>query len=296
MNNCQQNPDEYLNYWDTKTNLINYMYSYGYSICGCIILSILFSFQYKFNVFLVFVLTFLYSLISSFLLIIYRKKILIKYFNSNNQENLLEFEKNINTLEYSILIILYICIIGLFFISYLGQIVMFIIMWFLSVFLLMFPYINIFKNMISENGEIIIVFNQLLINYNDFEKRQKWISKIHKILLPFLKIAFIEVNLSNFVHQINMYMNKNDDNEIFNNMRDWLLSDYKNDKIINIVQTLIPENSIQPYYYTPSLKLVLSYLDKNKIYILAFLLLILYYVNTQIYEQLINFFKIIFTL
>ena len=295
MNN-RQNPDEYLNYWDTKTNLINYMYSYGYSICGCIILSILFSFQYKFNVFLVFVLTFLYSLISSFLLIIYRKKILIKYFNSNNQENLLEFEKNINTLEYSILIILYICIIGLFFISYLGQIVMFIIMWFLSVFLLMFPYINIFKNMISENGEIIIVFNQLLINYNDFEKRQKWISKIHKILLPFLKIAFIEVNISNFVHQINMYMNKNDDNEIFNNMRDWLLSDYKNDKIINIVQTLIPENSIQPYYYTPSLKLVLSYLDKNKIYILAFLLLILYYVNTQIYEQLINFFKIIFTL
>ena len=175
---------------------------------------------------------------------------------SRNRIIKLIFEKKDNITAYSLIkSIRNICLLALFLITYVLSLmstrqlitVDFTVFAIFSIIILFLPIYQIFVRPISAKGQIHVEFISLISNYGDFNKRQKWLSKILDRLEDKLRRGRICVSHDKLVYYFNMasfhiqddYALKLFLEDTIYKIEKWLIND-ENTGFLNSLTSVIP--------------------------------------------------------
>jgi hypothetical protein len=117
-----------------------------------------------------------------------------------------------------------------------------------SVAILFMPIYYTFGTILTEAGCVFIEFNEFSINLYNFDKRQRWLTKICERISNIFKKGNIMVNKDELRSEFNLQMkNSVDMTSKINEMKNWFLSENKNDDIFSIFEKIWPNVKKKTY-------------------------------------------------
>jgi len=154
--------------------------------------------------------------------------------------------------------------------------------------LLYIPFFS-FSYAISVSGEIRIIFNELVLNLNNFDKRQKWLKRFFEKLKGKMKKGNMKVTTDKLIYYSNMKLLNSE--EIQKNLRElgrWMLGE-KIENVMNSIHMIIPENEIKPITKKPILDRFYQIPpDVRKYLVLAITLIVVLLLKPELVEKLIE--------
>ncbi len=142
---------------------------------------------------------------------------------------------------------------------------------------------------ITTKGELRIVFENLFLNFNNFNKRQKWLKKIFDTLEKKLKKGKVKISSNKLIYHCNLkLMDSEDIKKELRTIEQWMLEE-KTEKLVTSIKKIIPEEEIKPIKKTSILDRFFQIPeDVRKYLILAIIIIVLILWKPELIEKIIT--------
>jgi len=117
-----------------------------------------------------------------------------------------------------------------------------------SILLIYIPFVSVFIDSFSSNGNIKVEFIELYNHFNVFEERQIWMKKIMKRVVKLLRLGNIDVDYEKLIYHLNMKIMNSEEiaRDHLGTFEQWLYSNINDEGFMSSLQDIIPTDEISP--------------------------------------------------